>query len=609
MAEHDEAPQKPPDEPLEAANNEFWEARKRRANAKVSLQKAKSDLADAEQTVTTLQAKRHQLQKQEAENPAALERLARQIPNTEQAVATLQADLHQLQNQSAWRPRALLARLLRKPARLARQIQVTQQTVATLQAEREQRQKQQAENPAALERLNPEIEEAERKRDEQEEEVKKCQDELKEAKSAVVEKASDVREKASEKIMEQARSSSPNSPEKLAGGVYVGYVSVLATNLSYNYLFYSFLGISIFSYSAPQDFAIPQLESLISANVFLWIFFIRRYLEKIKSPTDPKGIEEGAGWLYSKAKWLESWKGTLLFLLPLFLLSFIIVPSFGGGVAGWIAHKRASKSDETVNVITVRELKSLNNLVHIGSSSTHEFFRRKESNDAQSGQAQPSSTSPGDGNSRENNNVIAVPLSGIVCIADTKSGCQSKETTDDQRNAQLQAILDELQKLSLKKENNLWISELTDALKENVTENEARRFIDQKMKEKCGENQSIEVSKFIRFDLDKAELNPSRKNEKDKASTFVKAVQKRGGQLAEWTVFGFASADGEIEKNKDLSLERAGAVRSLLCEALKYDRKNGAKVAVEGLSEDHPINGVANSRSARIAVCLSEEAE
>lgn len=110
-------------------------------------------------------------------------------------------------------------------------IEAAQQTVNNLETEQKQRRNQQAENPAALERLNPQIEEAKREREEQAGEVAKYRKELKKAEDNVVEKAKKVRKKASETIMEQAQSLSPNSPKKLAGGTSVGYVSILVANL------------------------------------------------------------------------------------------------------------------------------------------------------------------------------------------------------------------------------------------------------------------------------------------------------------------------------------------------------------------------------------------
>lgn len=337
-------------------------------------------------------------------------------------------------------------------------------------------------------------------------------------------------------------------------------------------------------------------------------------------------------------------------------------------VPGAVAYEQAKSilsSNKVVHVVTVRELKPLNalepkpinNPVHIGSNSTHAFFY--DSNDT--------------------NNTVAIPLSGIVCIAETtdttiacqpngenvwtggptiirvvlegaelgeqiadriidrtvklvctddkENGCRltptavqiitqiwdalMNATTDEQRKARLQPILDELQKLSLKPEYNPWITTVIEALEENVTEHGVRQHIAQQMS--CDKDQRLEVSEFIRFGRNKATLDST---EEQKVSTFVQDVRKRE-ERPDWWVFGFASPDGESGVNKELSEDRAKVAAEALCAALDAaaleagEQKRECKdrnVIVRHLDENHPINGIANSRSARVAVCAKQEA-
>ncbi len=403
MAEQD-APHQQSDESLETAKARLQEKQKRRDDATSNLQGAEDLLKEAQQNLAGLQEKEQRLQRQHTERAAELEDIPRRIEATQQTLENLQAKQQQLQNQEALSSGALarlIRKLTRKPARLTRRIEATQQTLENLQAKLQQLPGQHTEDAAELERLKLEIEEAKQTKEDKEGEVKNLRGELDAAESKVLAKALKVREKASEEILELARSLLPNSPKKLAGGVSVGYVSVLFTNLSYNYVFYDYFGICIFDHSEILYFAAPHLESLIIANVFVWIYFLSRWLKKINSRTTPKEVERGAVYLASKAERLTSTKGTILSLLPLFILSFILVPGiFALGNA-------ESISDSKVDVVTVRELKPLKEQVYIGSNSTHAFFY----------------------DSDNTKTTVAIPLSGIVCISDKKSYCEPNEAT------------------------------------------------------------------------------------------------------------------------------------------------------------------------------------
>ena len=161
-----------------------------------------------------------------------------------------------------------------------------------------------------------------------------------------------------------------------------------------------------------------------------------------------------------------------------------------------------------------------------------------------------------------------------------------------------QIFLAELDKISLKSEHNTWIT----GLEENVTENGVRRYISQQMD--CGEDR-LEVSEFIRFGRGNYELKDE---EKCKVPKFVGDLQDPNITTKKWTVFGFASPDGDQGGNDSLSQKRAQAVKKALCEQLGCSGTSGTEIAIKGLSEDHSTNGVANSRSARIGVCVNQKA-
>lgn len=137
-----------------------------------------------------------------------------------------------------------------------------------------------------------------------------------------------------------------------------------------------------------------------------------------------------------------------------------------------------------------------------------------------------------------------------------------------------------------------------------ITEELLRTWITEEMG--CGEDRLV-VSEFIRFGWNAATLESARKERaREQVSAFVKAWKKHGGDTPpQWRVFGFASADGERGRNDGLARQRAVAVKNVLCNILDCDA-NGTTIKIQKLGEDHPINGVANSRSARIAGCVDE---
>ena len=440
--------------PLDTAKDALEQARKQRKSAKTNLQGAEKSLQSTQQNLSRLQGKERQLQNRQTENAARAESLPHEIQATQQKLEKLQAEQQKLQNQEAQNPGTLahlIRKLIRKPARLTGNIHTTQQKLEKLQAEQQKLPVQQAEDAAELERLKPQIEEARQTVKAKEDEVEELHGKLNVAKSDVLEKASEVNNEASKEIINQAWKLEvvPDSLKTWVGGASTSYASIPVTNLAYNSVFYYLFGINIFKYSQLQDFVIPKPESLLSLNIFIWIIFIYAVLKYLRSYKSPVLVERLAGVLSSIATSLKETKGKFQFLLPLFLLSFIIVP----GVVACKKAKSISDSNKIAHVVTVSELKPVKESVHIGSSSTHAFFLGKNLNKTQAG---------------------AIPLSGIVCISDEKdeeSYCEPSEQIVQIRNGP-----DGLDTISLKEEYNLWIKTL---LEENVTKKEILHYISQ----------------------------------------------------------------------------------------------------------------------------------
>lgn len=134
-----------------------------------------------------------------------------------------------------------------------------------------------------------------------------------------------------------------------------------------------------------------------------------------------------------------------------------------------------------------------------------------------------------------------------------------------------------------------------------ITEDLLRTRINEEMA--CEGGEEARMSGFIRFNRGSANLDDFDANSKE-----IENFASKRGQATKWRVFGFASPDGEQRVNKGLSQKRAQAVEKVLCGQLGCSGTSGTKVEMKGFSEDHPINGIANSRSAIIAVCTKREA-
>ena len=83
-------------------------------------------------------------------------------------------------------------------------------------------------------------------------------------------------------------------------------------------------------------------------------------------------------------------------------------------------------------------------------------------------------------------------------------------------------------------------------------------------------------------------------------------MRQRGEFAAQLDVFGFASPDGRREYNATLAGRRAETVAALI--TARLGRPEGDAIQVgSSFGEDHLTNGVANSRSVRVAACSSQE--
>ncbi|MDE0156943.1 MAG: hypothetical protein OXS28_15265 [Gammaproteobacteria bacterium] len=180
-------------------------------------------------------------------------------------------------------------------------------------------------------------------------------------------------------------------------------------------------------------------------------------------------------------------------------------------------------------------------------------------------------------------------------------------------------------------EEPLWVNNLVKALHGVVEFYAIDPAIRSDIKEhlKCDNGKHLSVSGLIRFSGGEHSLDGAAK---DSIGSFVTRIDRRASR---WGVFGFASEAGDAEENRQLSWQRACAVKEHICkndadsslcklDCETYPKDRSGRTAtrlqclpVEGdektyplicfLGEQHFINGVADSRSVVIAACKAKE--
>ena len=210
--------------------------------------------------------------------------------------------------------------------------------------------------------------------------------------------------------------------------------------------------------------------------------------------------------------------------------------------------------------------------------------------------------------------VQAVPLSRVVCISEISEkngsgkGCEAEEAdAEDETVKRIEELAQ--RSVTLHEEHNLLVRTLIavhDGHGDYVTEGLLRQYITEKM-ECAKDGRQVHISEFIRFNRDEANIKADPANEK-KIDNFVSRWAGKDG-VGRWAVFGFASPDGERTRNNKLSSRRVEAVKGQMCPSKNEDecKAKFGKIEFKDSGENHPINGVANSRSAVIAVCVQQD--
>ena len=378
-----------------------------------------------------------------------------------------------------------------------------------------------------------------------------------------------------------------SSMQQFFGGTGIGYPYILMLGAIYELVFYSLHGIDIFDYSTISDFllVIPFVYGMVAA-IFTMVFYttVTRFLFF----TTPERAETVANILSRFTQSGELTKHSIALL--------IVAPLFGsalGGCANYMYDVAVWNVKNKTSIVTDPPLGQTNKFVLIGSNSQYVFLK--------------DATKP-------SHQVRAIPLSRIVCLSEGSDGgnhsdCRATMTVFEQemlgRAEGIEEKIDQLDRTVRGERANY------------VTESWFRPYVEAAMT--CENRERLKLSTFIRFtnamtDLDQ---DPFYLGKYRNIEAFV---NQWGRQATRWAVFGFSSPDGPSETNVQYAEDRAAFIKSKLCQfpehkrhALNCDSPNEdvtylmPKESIKPFGEYHPINGIANSRSAVIGVCVPDE--
>lgn len=369
----------------------------------------------------------------------------------------------------------------------------------------------------------------------------------------------------------------------------VGYVYVVIVGATYEFIFYDWYEFDIFDYATFSDFFLSGSKLVVIPFICLLAtsfppFAFYWLISRFACLPIPRYAEGVAAIFPRFAEWIPVKKS---------LAAVFIILSLGTAVlAGRFHAEHVDKDSVPVSVVTTTQFQQTDNqtdnLARIGSNSTYTFFKRLDTN--------------------ETSTILAIPLSQIVCIS--KTG-ECKSEGPDTGNGIIKKIAELAERnIALHEEHNLLVRTLIAAYEHGayVTESLLRQYVAEEM-ECTEEGQQVHISKFIRFNRDKAEIEANPAN-KDNLDNFVSRWVGKDGVVGR-AVFGFASPDGERKRNNSLSGKRAEAVKDRMCPPSSNNeadcKAEFGNIEIKDSGENHPINGVANSRSAVIAVCVQQD--
>ena len=158
-----------------------------------------------------------------------------------------------------------------------------------------------------------------------------------------------------------------------------------------------------------------------------------------------------------------------------------------------------------------------------------------------------------------------------------------------------QAEVEQPKAVVVKPDDNPWINRMNDDHRVLMSEayfpeKALSQYIAKEMS--CSKGHKPHISDFILFKRNDSSVD---EEEKEKIGNFIKEYRDSGSSGVMF-IFGFASADGGHENNIKLSRFRSRAVANEL-------RRDDISTEIRATGEDHPINGIANGRSAVLGFC------
>ena len=568
-----------PDEALKAAKD-------RRVAAKKNLRDSIENLRQIQQALTELHAESHRVRGALDKNKTKLEKLENRIQELESQESGIQEKIREGQERLTGQgisedERAVVEENLRASEERLEKIQ---QALTGLRAESHRVRDTLEGNKTDLDRLNDQIEG-------KKEEEKRAKDAVSEARADLADKKHAVAQTAAtvnfEMIIEPLKQIRDDIVELSSGLQFFGvtgggYTYAAVLGASYESAFYRSYGIDIFNYTTSSD---SFLSIPFSYGIAFVVGSLLLFLSAIWPAISP--VRGYAEYVAHALQYIVKRPIVKRIFIGFCFIFPIIVAAGGGYCDYWL------DSEDKVFIVTEPSSQQAGEYVRIGSSSTYIFLKETDTS-----------------------TVLVVPLSRIVCMsenAEDGKGCESRNPGPGKGMAERVerieqehiALREEYKRLIATHEHENGGTKTDHKHRDYTTEALLQERIAKEMA--CDEGREPQVSGFIRFNKGSANFNDFSVNSEE-INGFIQKVER--DQIEKWGVFGFASPDGEQGTNKNLSEDRAEAVRDrfccvLNCSSQKPDCKEHITIIKAG--EDYPINGVANSRSAVIAACVKQD--
>ena len=554
------------------ALREAWKARK---TAKAELRTAREKLTGIRKTRRALKEEWRRARKQRYENKAELQRLDGQLQERRREEDATIRHIR-IQNEQINPIRGLQGRrddLAQAESRLANlnvHLDQLQNKIAGLEILRRQAQDRRTKLDARLQELAGKIAEKNKERRSTHNEIERKKQYLDEVLRPAVAKAVwDVR-------VEEVRTPLKNLKDRVKGQAYLlqvfggaglVYAYALMAGLVHEWWLYCSNGLRIADYTVLSDFVLvwPVLWGVLLTPVV--VFLVRRLLS---IPWVSELIARSLCLLVGRPVWRRSVIG----------LGVVGLSLIGPSAAGYWTYTGVlsilKNNENLVTVLTNPPLRNAEKLLLVGSNSNYMFFKNTTGNDSAG--------------------VKAIPLSQIVCVG--TDGCEAEAIGPDYvAEPLLQQFISGRMRMTCKEGEEPLISDLI-------------RFVNDQPNPRCPECPSVADPSAGSTDDTRYEAMKALYQEKigPKVQDIVKEFMDKSA--TRWTVFGFASPDGEEVENDSLSRDRARVVIDEMCRpqgngtSSEKRKKMCTDMQVRPFGEWHPINGISNSRSAVIAACV-----